>query len=122
MNFTQKQEITGNKRLLGLKYEQLAIDYLQEKQYLILEHNYRCCFGEIDIIAQDGIYIVFVEVKYRKRGDYGYPREAVDYKKQRHIISTAMYYLKSKIGYEVPIRFDIVEILETTITHLQAAF
>lgn len=118
----QKQEVIGNKRLLGLKYEQLAIDYLQEKQYLILEHNYRCFLGEIDIIAQDGTYIVFVEVKYRQRGDYGYPREAVNYKKQRHIISTAMYYLKSKIGYEVPIRFDIVEILESAITHLQAAF
>lgn len=122
MNSMPKQENIGNKRVLGTKYERLAITYLEEKHYVILEHSYRCRFGEIDIIAQDEEYIVFIEVKYRKRGDYGYPREAVNYNKQRHILRTAMCYLKVKIGYEVPVRFDVIEILENTITHLEAAF
>ena len=117
-----KREDISNKRLLGTQYELLAIAFLEAKHYIILEHSYRCRFGEIDIIAKDDEYIVFVEVKYRKKGDYGYPREAVNYKKKQHILRTAMYYLKINIGYEVASRFDVIEILETTITHLEAAF
>ncbi len=122
MSFTPKREGISNKRLLGTQYELLAIAYLEAKHYTILEHSYRCRFGEIDIIAKDDEYIVFVEVKYRKRVDYGYPREAVNYKKRQHILRTAMYYLRTKIGYEVASRFDVIEILETSITHLEAAF
>lgn len=122
MNSIPKQEEIGNKRTLGTQYELLAIAYLKEKKYTILEHSYRCRFGEIDIIAKQGEYIVFVEVKYRKKKDFGYPREAVNYKKRQHILRTAMYYLKTKIGYEVASRFDVIEILGDTITHLEAAF
>ncbi len=122
MNSMPNQEGTSNKRVLGTRYELLAIAYLKDKHYTILEHSYRCRFGEIDIIAKQGEYIIFVEVKYRKKEDFGYPREAVNYRKKQHILRTAMYYLKTKIGYEVASRFDVIEILENTITHLEAAF
>lgn len=122
MSSILKQEDVGNKRILGTKYELMAIAYLQDKHYLILEHSYRCRLGEIDIIAKQGEYIIFVEVKYRKSKDFGYPREAVNFKKKQHIVKTAMYYLKTKVGYEVPMRFDVIEILENQITHLEAAF
>ena len=54
-----------NTRKTGQEYEAMAAKYLEEKGYGILERNYRCPYGEIDIIAKDGSYLVFVEVKYR---------------------------------------------------------
>ncbi len=118
----QKQEGALNKRSLGKKYEQMAAAYLQDKGYHILYHNFQCRLGEIDIIARHNAYLIFVEVKYRKRKDYGYPREAVNFKKQQHIIRTAAYYLLTHVGVEVPCRFDVIEILEEQITHIEAAF
>ena len=103
-----------------MNYQQQLIQKLSIIRFWNIAIGFR--FGEIDIIAKDDEYIVFVEEKYRKRVDYGYPREAVDYKKRQHILRTAMYYLRTKIGYEVASRFDVIEILETSITHLEAAF
>ena len=122
MNDIQKSKSTMNKRAVGSHYEELATAYLLKKDYLILEHNFRCRSGEIDIIARDHEYIVFIEVKYRKTRAFGYPREAVTYQKQQHIIRTAQYFLTVKIGYELPCRFDVIEILDDQITHLEAAF
>lgn len=118
----QKQEEVVNKRQLGTYYELLAIQYLINKGYTILVHSYRCRFGEIDIIASYKEYTIFIEVKYRKSDMYGYPREAVNINKQRHIIRTAMCYLKNEIGYESPIRFDIIEFIEDKMTHIESAF
>lgn len=111
-----------NKRAVGSRYERLATAYLLKKGYHILENNFRCPLGEIDIIARNNEYIVFIEVKYRKTEKYGYPREAVTYYKMRHIIRTAQFYLATKIGYEESCRFDVIEILDTQITHLEAVF
>ena len=61
-----------NKRMEGSRYEKLAARYLEQKGMDILELNYRCRTGEIDIIARDGEYLVFVEVKYRKTKRAGY--------------------------------------------------
>ena len=118
----QKPEERVNKRQLGTYYELLAIQYLISKGYTILIHSYRCRFGEIDIIARDKEYTIFIEVKYRKSGMYGYPREAVNINKQKRIIRTAMCYLKNEVGYESLIRFDIIEFLEDKVTHLESAF
>lgn len=122
MSYMPKQKSTMNKRAVGSQYEGLATAYLLEKGYQILENNFRCKFGEIDIIASHNEYIVFIEVKYRKTKQFGYPREAVTYQKIRHIVRTAQYYLLTQVGYEKACRFDVIEILDQTITHLEAAF
>ena len=74
-----REDRTGkNKRQTGAKYEQAAGFYLEQQGYEIIEYNYRCRFGEIDIIAKDGSYLVFCEVKYRSCKGKGSPLEAVD--------------------------------------------
>ena len=78
-----------NKRMEGSRYEKLAARYLEQKGMDILELNYRCRTGEIDIIARDGEYLVFVEVKYRSGASFGDPSEAVTAKKQERIRKTA---------------------------------
>ena len=70
------------KKLLGRAGEKLAVDFLKKKGFKILKTNYKTVVGEIDIIAQDREYIVFIEVKTRSSDNYGLPREAVDRKKQ----------------------------------------
>lgn len=122
MTYMQKQGEDKNKRRIGNYYETIASHYLIEKGYKIICHNFRSKFGEIDIIAHDDEYIVFIEVKYRKTKQFGYPREAVTYQKQRHIIRTAQYFLLTHIGREQSCRFDVIEILGDQLTHLVAAF
>ena len=72
-----------NKRIVGLKGEDIAAKYLEKHKYKVIERNFACRFGEIDIIAQDGKFIVFIEVKRRKSLKFGRPCEAVDLKKQQ---------------------------------------
>ena len=81
-----------NKRAVGTAYEKLAGEYLRQQGYEILEYNFRCRMGEVDIVAKDGEYLVFVEVKYRSSGRSGSPLEAVDRRKQRIISKVASYY------------------------------
>ncbi|MBE6023644.1 MAG: YraN family protein [Cellulosilyticum sp.] len=111
-----------NKRTIGNQYEEMAKSYLLEQGYSIICQNFRSRFGEIDIIAWDHEYIVFIEVKYRKTKKFGYPREAVTYQKRRHILRTAQYFLLTQIGKELSCRFDVIEILGNQLTHLKAAF
>ena len=91
-----------NNRETGSYYERMAGVYLTEKGYEILEYNYRCRFGEIDIIARDGDYLVFCEVKYRADDRKGTPAEAVDYAKQRVISKSALYYMTVNGIDEIP--------------------
>lgn len=100
-----------NKRAVGTAYEKLAGTYLEQQGYEILEYNFRCRMGEIDIIAKDGAYLVFVEVKYRSSSRTGSPLEAVDARKQRIISKVASYYcLMHGYGEGKPCRFDVVAI------------
>lgn len=100
-----------NKRAVGTAYEKLAGMYLEQQGYEILEYNFRCRMGEIDIIAKDGAYLVFVEVKYRSSSRTGSPLEAVDARKQRIISKVASYYcLMHGCGEGKPCRFDVVAI------------
>ncbi|MEG2700085.1 MAG: YraN family protein [Hungatella sp.] len=112
-----------NKRAIGSCYENLAAAFLEEQGYEILERNYRDRRGEIDLIARDGRYLVFIEVKYRKNMKKGYPEEAVTPTKQQHIHRTAEYYLY-RHAYEeaLPCRFDVVSILGDEIRLIQDAF
>jgi putative endonuclease len=112
-----------NKRALGTAYEKAAGAYLKGQGYEILEYNFRCRLGEIDIVAKDGAYLVFVEVKYRHGMAAGSPFEAVDYKKQRIISKTAVRYCYTHgYGENTPCRFDVVAVLGQNITLVKNAF
>lgn len=107
-NKMKKQE--ENKRKTGAYYEKMAGEYLQQKGYEILEYNYRCRAGEIDIVARDGEYLVFCEVKYRKDNKKGTPLEAVTQRKQRTISRCAMFYIMEKGLDGQACRFDVAGI------------
>lgn len=101
----------ANNRHIGQITENIATKYIENINYKILERNFRCNFGEIDIIADDNGYIVFIEVKYRSTTIKGLPREAVNRHKQKTIIAVAQYYIMIKNLYNVNFRFDVVELL-----------
>ena len=112
-----------NKRKLGTKVEQAVREYLIENGFEILEMNYRCRQGEIDIIAKEDPYYAFIEVKYRNSTKYGMPQEAVGISKQKRICKAAQYYLYSHhLGEFTPVRFDVAGVLDHKITYLRNAF
>lgn len=111
-----------NKRETGSRYERAAGDYLEQQGYQILEYNYRCRMGEIDLVAQDGEYLVFCEVKYRKSPETGSPLEAVDVRKQRVIWKVAQHYLMMHHLQEIPCRFDVIGIEGNRMILIKNAF
>lgn len=119
------KEIKSNKTQNSYKGsigESQAEGYLLEQGYEIIETNYKNKIGEIDIIAKFENRIIFVEVKSRATARFGYPREAVDYKKQQKIRMVADIYLKSRKMFNAYIRFDVIEILAGKLTHIISAF
>ncbi len=94
----------------GKEGEELALKFLKRSGYRIVERNYRCRYGEIDIIARDGEVLVFVEVKARTSGAFGLPVESVDARKQRHIINASTEYLARNGLTDTPARFDVVSV------------
>ena len=111
-----------NKRQIGAEHEKLAGDYLKSQGYEILEYNFFSRYGEIDIVARHGEYLVFAEVKFRKTLAAGHPFEAITVQKQRARCKSAAYYMK-KHGLEyMPVRFDVVGIAGEEIQVLQNAF
>lgn len=112
-----------NNRQLGTKKEQLACEYLKKQGYVILDCNYRNRYGEIDIVAKEGTYLCFIEVKYRSSFSCGEALEAVTCKKQKTIMSVANYYcMKHNLGLDVDIRFDVVGIQKDEIILIRNAF
>ncbi len=111
-----------NKRQLGSQYEKKAGEYLVSLGYEIVEYNFRCRMGEIDIIARDGEYLVFCEVKYRKGAAMGHPSEAVGVRKQRVISRCAAWYLAKNGVDGTACRFDVVSIEGRDITLIKNAF
>jgi putative endonuclease len=97
-------------REIGEIGEQLGLSLLKNEGYKIIETNFRSHFGEIDIIAKDKGYMVFVEVKFRRSRKYGPPVEAVNRKKQDKIIKSALEYIKVNRMKEANIRFDVLSI------------
>ncbi len=97
--------------LLGDRGERVAVRYLKKQRFRIIAKQYRNCYGEVDIIAQDGKTIVFVEVKTRTSTNDGQPFEAVDLRKQDKITRVALAWLKKHDRLEQPARFDIVSII-----------
>ncbi len=109
-------------KILGGKGEALAYNYLKRKKYKILERNFTCEIGELDIVAEKDDVIVFVEVKTRASAKFGLPREAVNFFKQQKLRQLALYYLKSKKLLERSIRFDVIDVIDEEITHIENAF
>lgn len=95
---------------IGTLGEEAAVETLKKRGYKIIERNYRSKFGEIDIIAKDGEYTCFIEVRLRKNDNFGTPAETINEGKRRRIISTAKIYASSKKIYDTPMRFDVVAI------------
>jgi putative endonuclease len=105
--------------------ETAAEGYLAAKGYAILARNYRAWGGEIDIIAKDGDYIVFIEVKYRRQTAYGRPVAAITQKKRRAMVAAAYGYLADNGRGDENCRFDIIEVFgreQLDINHIENAF
>ena len=114
---------------LGRTGEAVAAKYYQRQGWLLLDHNYRTRFGEIDLIVKNRRYLVFVEVKLRKNSAFAQAREFVDYRKQQRLRTTASMYL-SRYPTSLQPRFDVIEIYapqgtetkKLIINHLEDAF
>lgn len=113
---------TMHNRIVGVGGEISVENFLRKKGYKILKTNFRTKMGEIDIIAKDGDVIVFVEVKRRLTLAYGRPAEAVDARKQAKIRRVAEFYLLSIKNPYAKCRFDVVEVLDEEISHIENAF
>ena len=94
----------------GKRGEDIAVAYLKNRGYRIIERNYKCLFGEIDIVAKDRDTVVFVEVKSRKSEKFGDPQGAVGREKQKKISRISLKYLDEKHLYPCDARFDVVAI------------
>ena len=100
------------KMIIGDRGEDAAAAYLTRKGYRILARKFRCKTGEIDIIALDGRFLVFAEVKTRTNLAYGMPKESVQYRKQTKLIRTAYYYRRLHAELRsLSMRMDVVEVL-----------
>lgn len=113
-----------NNIIEGKKGEILAQKFLKKKGFKILQTNYRNKIGEIDIICFDNKNneIIFIEVKTRSTLQMGMPCEAVDFRKQKKIRNTASLYLLQNNKLDDKIRFDVIEVLNGEINHIEYAF
>jgi putative endonuclease len=91
--------------------EDISADYLINSGYFILERNFRCKKGEIDIIAKDKDYLTFIEVKTRSSNFYGSPGEAVNFTKKQRIYKSAQLYILTNRLFDCKFRFDVVEVI-----------
>lgn len=109
-------------KFVGTQGELSVEKYLRKKSYKILQTNFKTKLGEFDIVAKDRNTIVFIEVKRRESLAFGRPSEAVDVRKQSKIRRTAEGYLIRNKLLDVPVRFDVVELVGEIINHIENAF
>ena len=112
---------------LGVLGEELAFHELKRRGYKVLLRNYECALGEIDLIAKEKGFLVFVEVKTRSSDQMGSPAEAITPDKRRQIVRVAKYYLKRYGVYDVACRFDVAAVSippgqEPVVEILESAF
>ena len=114
------------KKETGKLGEDIAGHYLKQNGYVILDRNFECRQGEIDIIALDKKEIVFIEVKTRTSNKYGTPSEAVNKIKQKHMLQTIKYYLYIRNLSDEFIRIDVIEVYIKNnvykVNHIKQAF
>lgn len=94
----------------GQSGEKLAVEFLKKQGFKIIETNFKCKFGEIDVVAREGGILVFVEVKTRSSNQFGLPEEAVGYRKIQHIIKSAQVYHSLHNNLPLGDRIDVVAI------------
>ena len=110
-------------REIGFSHEKGAAAWLIKQGYAIEALNYSNKLGEIDIIARQGNFIVFVEVRYRASADYGLAQETVTPAKQRRIAKAALSYLKMKKVTGLDVRFDVIAMgRNNDVNHIESAF
>lgn len=102
--------MTREKKDKGDRGEERAAAFLEAQGYRILERNYRCPLGEVDLIARDGATVVFVEVKTRSSSRFGSPQAAVGPGKQKRMTAVALFYLKGRGWLTAPARFDVAAV------------
>ena len=117
----------ADKQALGAQGEELAAQFLQAAGMEIVARNWRCKYGELDLVARSADVTAFVEVKTRTGAKYGTPAEAVTYAKQRRIRRLALVWLAEQDGPWRNVRFDVVSVLlhrghRPVIEHLTAVF
>jgi putative endonuclease len=106
---------------VGFIGEQRAVKMLKKAGYIIVERNFKCPFGEVDIIAKKDDVVAFIEVKARSSIDYGMPSQAVDFRRQKRYLNCAKFYFTGReIDYIV--RFDVVEVYKKQVNHIENAF
>lgn len=113
--------IEGAKRRLGFSGERKASAYLKRSGYKIVERNFRCPFGEVDIIAAKDDVLAFVEVKTRSDDTFGQPNEAVRGDRQRRYKNCARFYFSGR-EMDCTVRFDIIEVTKEGINHIENAY
>ncbi|HEX2932858.1 MAG TPA: YraN family protein [Candidatus Binatia bacterium] len=118
--------LNNAKQELGKEGERVAEQYLKKKGYKLIERNYRCAGGELDLIVLDRRVVVFVEVKTRTGQGFGSPIEAVEFHKQRKMIQAAQYFLTDKKLHQRDARFDVIGVSwpgrEPVVEHIENAF
>lgn len=114
---------TQNKKVIGDQKEQNALTHLQNNGLRLIEKNYHCPFGEIDLIMSDHDEIVFIEVRSRKNIAYGSAIESIDYFKQQKLLKSATHYLQKKRLIDLcDCRFDVVGFSNNQIDWIKDAF
>ena len=103
--------MTRRRQRVGQAGERAARRYLQEKGYRVVEANYRCPYGEIDLIATRGGLLHFVEVRTRTGSSFGTPAESITAEKLGRLQKVALYYMQRRYGKEVHCRFDLIAVL-----------
>ena len=118
-----------NNRAIGTDYEKRACEFLETQGFSVLERNFRCRQGEIDIIARKGRILAFVEVKLRRDDRFAEAREFVTTAKQRRILAAAQLYLSAHPAEDLQPRFDVLELYAPKgesgplhINHIEDAF
>ena len=117
--------MSHQRRSLGIQGEDIAAQYLQEQGLVILERNFRCRLGEIDIIARHGDCLVFIEVKTRSSDRFGLAQESITKQKIYKLRRLAQVYLAQRSFSGLNVRFDVVAVnsaQETKVTHIENAF
>ena len=118
--------LNNGRQLLGKEGERIAERYLIKKGYKLVERNYRCPSGELDLIVLDRRVVVFVEVKTRTGHAFGTPFEAVEFRKQQKMTRAAQYFLAQKGLQQRDARFDVVGISwpgrQPVVEHIENAF
>ncbi|MEJ5173663.1 MAG: YraN family protein [Hydrogenothermaceae bacterium] len=111
-----------NRSEIGRLKEDMAVEFLREKGYLIIERNFRKRFGEIDIVAKDGNCLVFVEVRSRSYDTFGKALESIGVKKRVKLSKIGNYYISQLNQHFDEVRFDVVSITGDEIEHIKNAF